>query len=207
MRATVQTEPKATRTLVDHLAARLPSPVDVTKHADQFTSGIPDVTVACNGFTTWLECKMLKPGKSLDSELGDDQLTYCRRLEGATRGRAWILVWDLRRGLANARTVILAPSLIVADRRAVAAGAESGLILNRTDPGGDAGSEAGGKAAPDLRQFLGRPGDPFPLGLAHAVRASLLAWRQAWASGLSPELARGLVLATHKWAWANDDDR
>lgn len=116
MRSTAQTEPKATRALMQRLAARLPQPLDVTKHADQFTSGIPDVTVAWQGFTTWLECKMLKPGKSLDSELGDDQLLYCRRLEGATNGRCWILAWNLRDRAAPA-TQIYAPSLVVKMRR------------------------------------------------------------------------------------------
>jgi hypothetical protein len=116
MRSTAQTEPKATRDLSTYLTGKLPQPLDVTKHADQFTSGIPDVTVAWQGFTTWLELKMLKPGKSLDSELGDDQLLYCRRLEGATNRRCWIVVWNLR-DRANPRTEIYAPSLVVRMRR------------------------------------------------------------------------------------------
>ena len=115
MRSTAQTEPKATRGMIDYLPTKLPQPLDVTKHADQFTSGIPDVTIAWQGFTTWLECKMLKSGKSLDSELGDDQLLYCRRLEGATNKRCWVLVWDLRSDPPVTR--ILRPSDIVASRR------------------------------------------------------------------------------------------
>jgi hypothetical protein len=116
VRTTAQTEPKATRAMMVLLATKLPQPVDVTKHADQFTSGIPDVTAAWQGFTSWLECKMLKPGKTLDSELGDDQLLYCRRLEGATNRRCWVVVWNLR-DRDNHFTEIYAPSLIVEMRR------------------------------------------------------------------------------------------
>jgi hypothetical protein len=129
VRATARTEPKSTSELGAYLRRRLPQPLDYTKHADQFTSGIPDVTIAWQGFTTWIECKMLKPGKSLDSELRDDQLLYCRRLEGATNRRCWILVWNLRDKDMEI-TELYAPSLVVRMRR-------DGFELPAATPNGD----------------------------------------------------------------------
>jgi hypothetical protein len=90
-----QTEPSLTKDLL--ALARRVRGLEATKHSDQFTSGIPDVTLAWNGFTSWVECKLLRPGTSPDSEIKEDQLVKLTGLQLATKGRAWFMCWDVRR--------------------------------------------------------------------------------------------------------------
>lgn len=73
---------------------RLPGCV-VIKHADRYTSDIPDLEAMWNGHTNWAEIKLLTGKKSL-KEVCDrpGQILFAHRLAGACAGRSWILVYD-----------------------------------------------------------------------------------------------------------------
>lgn len=70
---------------------------EVIKHADKFTSGIPDMSVSGNGRTSWLELKLLKRGELAVNAVEPAQRITCCRLERATGGRCWVIVYRASR--------------------------------------------------------------------------------------------------------------
>lgn len=54
------TESSLTRQLIAVIEQQMSGAV-VLKHADRYTSGIPDMSVTWRGVTTWWECKHAKP--------------------------------------------------------------------------------------------------------------------------------------------------
>ncbi len=94
----------------DTLRTLLPES-EILQHQDQFQSGRPDTTVTYNGFTSWLEWKHLGPEQSIHSEHGlrKDQLDQLLKLERASLGRAWVIVF--RKG--RTFTDIYRPSALI----------------------------------------------------------------------------------------------
>lgn len=82
------TEASVARSLIKALKVEMPGSV-VIKHADQFTSGIPDLSVTWSGRTVWLELKVT-PVKSK----GIQHLTACRL---AAAGLCRYVVYDERK--------------------------------------------------------------------------------------------------------------
>lgn len=78
----------------------------VFRHEDQWTSGIPDISVTFQG-TTWIEVKYVKE----DSELkmrGVQKLT-CQNLED--NGDCWILIYE-DHSIFGQRTHLIRPSVV-----------------------------------------------------------------------------------------------
>lgn len=89
------------------------------KHADRFTSGIPDSTFTWNGPTSWLEFKLLDPAESIHAQLDPQQLVELVKLQHAC-GRAWVIAFRRpRRGDAG-MTVLYEPTALLFKRVPVA---------------------------------------------------------------------------------------
>lgn len=92
----------------------LTTPRLVLKHADQYTSGIPDVSVHWNGHSSWLENKLLEPSQTVHDELAVIQLETCIDLEQSCAGRCWVVCYVRgvpRRG-AEPHTLIYRPTFL-----------------------------------------------------------------------------------------------
>jgi hypothetical protein len=70
-----------TRQLMKKLRAELPTFV-VLKHADGWTSGVPDVSVTGNGRTTWLEVKLVELRGIIETKLQRFQMERLERNGG-----------------------------------------------------------------------------------------------------------------------------
>ena len=81
----------------------------VFNHADLMTSGIPDVSVTWNGWTSWLEVKYANPNFEVT---GIQKLTMGRL---AAQGLAWFIVYEQK----PHRTLIVHPQYIIAGRKGI----------------------------------------------------------------------------------------
>lgn len=108
------TEASVTQGLLSHLKQALPGAV-IFKLSDRLTKGVPDISVAWNGYTTWLEVKLLRRGESLESRLldpGDSlQRVRMKQLHQQSGGRAWYVVYDSR-DTRRKRVAIYAPHAV-----------------------------------------------------------------------------------------------
>jgi hypothetical protein len=84
-------EQAVTRKLIENLATELPGSV-VLKHTDQFTSGVPDLTVTWGWLTTWIEVKVVRKGQEGIIGRGAQTLTMQRL---AKVGSAWYVVYHI----------------------------------------------------------------------------------------------------------------
>lgn len=104
-------EGRLTRVLTASLSTyTLNAPV-IIKHADKFTSGVPDRTVSWNGSTTWLELKrLLRPNEEI--KFRPRQLDTLCDLEVQTGGRSWLVVYVVAKlGRHNGETIIYRPTV------------------------------------------------------------------------------------------------
>lgn len=103
----MKSESKLKHELCNLLKQALPGSV-VFRHEDQFTAGIPDISVTWGGITVWIEVKLAKPsikGREI-------QLMTGVRLDGA--GNCIYVVYELRDN--NKKTRILKPKEIFVNR-------------------------------------------------------------------------------------------
>jgi hypothetical protein len=100
--------------LVPSLKAHLGPAFVVFRHEDLFTGGIADISVTGRGRTSWVEVKILKAGESLRKCVRGKaalQLATMEKLAIASDGRAWYVIYDLRKPKAP-ETLIYAPSAV-----------------------------------------------------------------------------------------------
>jgi hypothetical protein len=64
----------------------------VQKLSDRFAHGVPDCAVTYHGPTTWIEMKVVPPGRTLRAVTKPIQVAVCQRIERASRGHCWFLV-------------------------------------------------------------------------------------------------------------------
>lgn len=86
------TETQLKARLIRTLRASLNNAV-IFRHEDQFTSGIPDISITWKGYTTWLEVKLAKPrirGKGVQK--------YTMEML-AENGRCWYVVFLVEKDL------------------------------------------------------------------------------------------------------------
>jgi hypothetical protein len=77
----VSTEATYKAALCKILRNRLPADRSrVYRHEDQFTGGIPDISITAGGFTIWVEVKLDRPGRK--SKTTALQLASLKALEG-----------------------------------------------------------------------------------------------------------------------------
>jgi len=88
----LKTEAELQQKLLERLDVRLPDAV-VFKHADTLTSGIPDVSMTFNGYTSWWELKRSRTPKAPISGT-ELQRQNMRRLSLASGQCAWYIVWE-----------------------------------------------------------------------------------------------------------------
>lgn len=62
------------------------------KHADGFTTGVPDVSSTVNFRTTWLEMKLIKKGEKLWSRVKENKIQYDNMLILSRLGRAYYII-------------------------------------------------------------------------------------------------------------------
>lgn len=80
----------------------------IFRHEDQFTSGVPDISITWKGYTTWLEVKLAKPairGKGV-------QKHTMQML--AENGRCWYVVYTIKKlegHLINTKSIMF-PGLL-----------------------------------------------------------------------------------------------
>lgn len=86
------TESSLKTSCCDVVRAALPA-CHVIHHQDRFQSGLPDTSISYNGPTSWLEWKHLGLNEKLHGNLRKDQLDELLKLEQATLGRAWVVVF------------------------------------------------------------------------------------------------------------------
>lgn len=87
------------------------------KHADSFTSGIPDSTFSWRENTSWLEFKHLDPNEGIHKQLKTLQLTELVKLEHACH-RAWVIAFRRpnARALVKPQTIIYRPTALLHGR-------------------------------------------------------------------------------------------
>lgn len=109
------TESDLTRDLKAVLMARLPRPCWVTKHADNFTSGIPDMSADHSGGTDWVELKLIRTTSTPKREIADgkhaSQLAQMLMKERCGRRVAYV-VWSIHRKGGGVSTTIWLPSAL-----------------------------------------------------------------------------------------------
>ena len=79
------------------------------KHADGFTSGIPDSSYHWHNLSTWIEYKLLKTNESIHDQLAPVQLVELMALEREL-GRAWVVAGRRGRNTSTEYTEIYRPS-------------------------------------------------------------------------------------------------
>lgn len=97
----------------DAIKLRCSGPIRIYKHNDRGTKGMPDMSVAWNGFESWLEFKMLHGEQNIHQELDGLQLVELLKLERALRGHSWVIAY--RKATKSQREVldIYAPSFLI----------------------------------------------------------------------------------------------
>lgn len=82
---------------------------------DETTGGQPDTEVVWNGHTSKIEFKKLKEGESIHKKWEDGrQLITLVQYERASSGRAWVVVYEKRKGNPHGdRTIIYRPSKLL----------------------------------------------------------------------------------------------
>lgn len=93
----------------------------IFKHADRFTSHIPDVEVLLADKASWVEVKYLRKDRRLIDIVEMGQLMKCCELYTVCGGRAWFLVYDeITKQTQMWRPRVLAgylyPDLIIGER-------------------------------------------------------------------------------------------
>jgi len=105
------TETQLKAKLTKTLRASLNNAV-IFRHEDQFTSGVPDISVTWEGFTTWLEVKLAKPtirGKGIQKYTAQTL---------AENGRCWYVVYLVEKAMIGCislhSTYIVNPKAVIA---------------------------------------------------------------------------------------------
>jgi hypothetical protein len=101
----VKNEQSLTRKLIDVLKELLPGSV-VLKHTDQFTAGVPDLTVTWGWLTSWIEVKVVRAGQQGIIARGSQTLTMQQL---AKVGSAWYVVYHTE---GSGKTFIVHPAHI-----------------------------------------------------------------------------------------------
>lgn len=104
------TEAKLTRNLLLIVGHELGGSV-IFKHADRFTSGIPDSSIIWNSKTIWLEIKHANP-KIKDTGIQEHTML---RLNLASPGLAWYVVY-FQDGKQNEQKTFLLPPEVIHNR-------------------------------------------------------------------------------------------
>jgi len=79
----------------------------IFRHEDQYTAGIPDISVTWNGHTTWLEVKLANPrikGRGIQKHTA---------MELAKSGKCWYVIYVTYKDLHS--TIIAEPKLVYQD--------------------------------------------------------------------------------------------
>lgn len=103
------TEASVLSALIAVLRSRFPGAV-IFKFHDISTKGMPDIAMTWNGFTTWIEVKLLKKGTSLKDCSEPLQLHTMTSLARQSEDRAVYVVYDA----VNKTTALYQPAALAA---------------------------------------------------------------------------------------------